>query len=145
MIYWDSSALLKLYIPEPDTPYFLQLVAGTDDQILTSTVAAIEILCATHRKESVGDLKPGGGAAAFEKFLDDVRVGRVIEIPYGRDVVEEARKLLKHTYGGPRRILIRSLDVIHVASAKVSGIKLVVATDARLRDAASLANMKLLP
>jgi predicted nucleic acid-binding protein len=145
MTYWDSSALLKLYILEPDTPYFLQLVAGTDDQILTSTIAAIEILCATYRKESAGDLKPGGAAAAFDKYLDDVRLGRIIEIPFGKDVVDEARKLLKHGYGSHRRILIRSLDIIHVASAKVSGTKLVVATDTRLRDAASHANMKVLP
>ena len=29
MSYWDTSALIKLYVPEPDTPYFLELLAGS--------------------------------------------------------------------------------------------------------------------
>jgi predicted nucleic acid-binding protein len=145
MHYWDTSALLKLYAPEPDSLYFLQLLARTDEQIITASVAAVEIQCALHRKEHLGDLKPGGAAAAIECYREDIRRGRVVEIPLGGDVLEEARKLISLAFGRKRRILVRSLDMIHLASAKAAGARLMVATDARLREVASLFELRLLP
>jgi predicted nucleic acid-binding protein len=143
--YGDTSALLKLYAPEPDSPFFLQLLARTDEQIFTASVAAVEIQCALHRKEHFGDLKPGGAAAAIECYREDIRCGRVIEIPFGRDVLEEASNLINLAFRRKRRILIRSLDIIHLASAKAAGVRLMIATDARLREVASLVELRLLP
>jgi uncharacterized protein len=143
MMYWDTSAILKLYVPEADSAYFLNLATRTEEQVLTSVIATMELLCAFERKERIGELKSGGATAAFEQFLNDTRRGRIIEIPYGRDVVEEARKLLGRI-SGPQA-LIRSLDMIHVASAIVAKAKSVVATDLRLRQVASCASLKLLP
>ena len=142
-MYWDTSAILKLYVRERDSDYFLNLVARAEEQFLTSAIASMELLCALERKERNGDLKSGGANAAFERFLNDTRRGRIVEIPYGRDVLEEARKLFG--YVSDRRILIRSLDMIHIASAIAVKAKSVVATDSRLRQVASLASVKLLP
>lgn len=143
MIYWDTSALLKLYASETDSPYFVHLATTTEDQVLTSAIASMELLCAFERKEQTGGLKSGGAKAAFEQFLGDTRRGRIIEVPYGRDVVEEARRLLALVTD--RGMLIRSLDMIHVASAIAVRAKSIVATDLRLRQVASFANMKVLP
>jgi len=82
MMYWDTSAILKLYVPEKDSAYFLDLIARTDEQVLTSAIASMELLCAFERKERDGDIKPGGADAAFDKFLNDTRRGRIIEVPY---------------------------------------------------------------
>ena len=143
MWYWDTSAILKLYIHERDSGYFLGLVSETEDQIVTSTIASIELLCALERKERNGDIKPGGAAAAFDRFLDDAGRGRIVEIPFGRDVIQEARRLIGLV--SHRRILIRSLDMIHVASAVAAKATCLVATDSRLRQVASLADLNLLP
>jgi predicted nucleic acid-binding protein len=134
---------MKLYVYETDTPYFVQLVTGTKEQVLTSSIASMELLCAFGRKERNGNLKSGGAKATFEQFLNDTQRGRIIEVPYSRDVVEEARKLLRLVTDP--RILIRSLDMIHLASAIAAKATSIAATDLRLRQVAAFANIKLLP
>lgn len=143
MFYWDTSAILKLYVPERDSSYFLNLIADTDHQVLTSTIAAMELLCAFERKEHTGDIKSGGADAAFDQFLLDIRKSRIIEVPYGGDVVQTARKLIGAV--AEQGILIRSLDLIHVSSAIAANARSVVATDLRLRQVAAIAGLRLLP
>ena len=64
-------------------------------------------------------------------------------MPYSRDVVVEAQKLLGVLSNA--RILIRSLDMIHVASAISAKATSIAATDLRLRQVAASAKIKLLP
>jgi len=64
--YWDTSALLKLYVPEHDSGYFLDLVVSSGRPIVSSAIAAAEILCTLYRKECAGDLKSGGGDGEVE-------------------------------------------------------------------------------
>ena len=145
MTYWDTSALLKLYITEDDSAYFLQILSEQAEPILSSEIAAVEVLCALHRKEQAGDLIPGGARAVFRQFLGDAGAGRIVTVPYGSDILAEAEKLVQLAFHRPRPVLIRSLDVIHVSSAAVSKAEAMVATDRRLREVASLVRMKVLP
>jgi hypothetical protein len=64
---------------------------------------------------------------------------------YGREVEEQAEKLLGLTFAQPRTILIRSLDLIHVSSALVNRADGMVATDGRLRALAVRAGLRVLP
>ena len=50
MMYWDTSALLKLYVAEDDSGYFIGLIAKIDQAIVCSAISAIEILSALYRK-----------------------------------------------------------------------------------------------
>jgi len=145
MIYWDTSALVKLYVAEADSPYFLQLITDTDDPVVSSAVVTTEILCVLYRKEQARALKPGAARCVYLKFGTDVRTGRILTIPYGRDVELEAEKLVRFVYTQPHPVLMRSLDVIHIATALSSRARTLAATDARLREAASLAGLNLLP
>lgn len=144
MIYWDASALLKLYVAEPDSPDF-DLIANTEDPIVSSAIVSTEVLCALYRKEHAGDLRPGAAKTVFRKFLSDAQTGRIILIPFGDDVVTKAEHLVKLAIEQPRPVLIRTLDVIHVSSALVSKARALVATDARLREVAALVRLKVLP
>ena len=143
MIYWDSCTLLKLYIPETDSDYFLDLIAATEEQVVTSAITSMELLCAFARKERNGHIKSGGAKAAFEQFMYDTRHGRIIEVPYGQDVVLQARNLLELLKS--QKLLIRSLDMIHLASAVSLKAGAIVTTDDRLRQIAILAKQRLLP
>lgn len=145
MIYWDTSAILKLYVAEEDSPNFLRLLASTEDQIVSSAIATMEMLCALHRKEHSGDLRPGGAEAIFRRFLADIEMGRIVTIPYGGDVMAEARKLVGLAFDRPRPLPVRSLDAIHVSSALVSKATALVATDKRVREIAALVRLKVLP
>jgi len=143
--YWDTSALLKLYIREPDSPYFLELVGGSEEPIVSCNIAEVEVLCALYRKEQAGDLKPGSGDILFEQFLSDISAGRIVSLPYGTDTIKEVRRLVKTVHNEKRPHLIRSLDAIHLASALLSRAKSLVTTDERLRDGAKRFGLEVLP
>lgn len=145
MIYWDTSALLKLYVSEPDSPYFLDLIRRSDEPILSCNIAEVEVLCALYRKEQAGDLKTGAAIALFEEFSTDLSAGRIVSIPYGTDTVQESRRLVKTVYEEKPPLSIRSLDAIHLASALLSKAKSVVTTDGRLREGAGLFGLEVLP
>lgn len=145
MAYWDTSALFKLYVRESDSPYFLKLAGEPAGEIATSTVSAAELLCAAYRKERAGELTPGGALAVFQAFLKDCAEGRIVAIPYGEDVIAAVGEVLKAAYLRPLPVMIRALDAIHAASAKAARAKTLVATDGRLREAAALVKLKVLP
>ena len=75
MAYWDTSALLKLYVDEPDSSEFWGLLLGSKHGVRTSTIARTEMYCALRKKETLKELKAGGAAALFDKFREDVANG----------------------------------------------------------------------
>ena len=144
MAYWDSSALLKVYISEPDSAYF-DRVSTTEGPVVCSAIATTEVLCALHRKDRAGELQAGSAGTVFQKFLSDAESGRIQMIPYGSEVVVEATRLVKLVFAQPRPVMLRALDAIHVSSALLARAKVVVATDRRLRAAALVAGLRVLP
>jgi predicted nucleic acid-binding protein len=144
-MYWDTSAILKLYVAEPDSPYFLALLADADRIVATSAITPIEILCALHRKERAGDLKRGASRTIFEKYVDDTEKGRIVEIPFGPSITTEADSFLELASDRRKPPMIRSLDAIHIASALAGRAKSLVTTDRRLAECARLARLKVLP
>jgi predicted nucleic acid-binding protein len=143
--YWDTSALLKLYLPEDDSGYFLDSVVTSDQPLVSSAIAAVEMLCALYRKESVGELKRGGALAAHQRFLGDSREGRIVLVPYGEQVFTAAEEIVRLAFRRARPVMVRSLDAIHVASALTARARVMVATDTRLRQVAAMAKLKLVP
>jgi predicted nucleic acid-binding protein len=75
MSYWDTSALVKLYVAEVDSPYFLQLLGNTDEPIVTSAIVTTEVLCVLYRKEQARGLKPGGAKTIYQKFKSSIGAG----------------------------------------------------------------------
>ena len=69
MIYWDTSALLKLYVAEPDSAYFLRLAEESEEPICSSAIVMTEALAAFHRKQHAGDLAARGGPGPFSASL----------------------------------------------------------------------------
>jgi predicted nucleic acid-binding protein len=144
--YWDTSALVKLYVAEDDSRTFLDLLVRMDEPIVSSAITTTEVLCTLHRKEHAGALKRGGARAVFRKFNSDVNEGRILAIPYSRAVQAEGERLVKLAFAQPKPIFVRSLDVIHVSTAMSSKATLMITTDdARLRDAAALVHLKVFP
>ena len=145
MTYWDTSALLKLYVLENDSAYFRHLVSKSNRPLFTSDIAKEETLCALYRKEFAGDLQGGAATALFTTFEADIEQGRIITVPKGTDVLAEAKKVLTAAYAETPPLFIRSLDAIHVASALSVQAATLVATDKRLRETAELMGLKVLP
>ncbi len=142
---WDTSALVKLYVTEPDSADFLALVAGTGRAIRTSDLARVELYSTLSRKEGAGELPRGRADQLYGFFLAHLSAGMIVSVPLGADVLAEAKVLVKAAHSQQPPLLIRSLDALHVASAVVSGSQTMVATDTRLRAVAQLSGLRLFP
>ncbi len=147
MIYWDTSALFKLYVKELDSKYFLDLVASSEPPIFTSSITSQEVLCSLYRKQSIGDLKNGSAERLYNRFTQDVSSGRITLITNNSQVISKSRELVTALYAheGEDPLYLRSLDLIHLASALSIKTKKLVATDKRLREAAARMKLELFP
>ena len=145
MNYWDTSALLKVYVQETDSAYFLNLLSNSTTPLFTANVTQTEILGALHRKEQVRDINPGAANALFKQLLADESAGRIIMIPGGKDIIAETEELVKKVYSQPKPIMLRSLDAIHIASALTVNASTLFTTDKRLKEASLLMGLEVLP
>ncbi len=134
MIYWDSSVLLKLYVPEPDSECFLSLVSRDEQPVCSSSIATVEIRCAVSRKERSGEIKPGSVTSILRKFKADCGSGRIGLVPYGEDVLARSEQVVRLAFRPPHAVIVRSLDVLLIALALLVGAKTMIATDTRLRE-----------
>ena len=98
-----------------------------------------------YRKERKQELKSGGAKAALQRFRADSVAGRLVVVPYGEDVTAAAARIVEQAYLSAQPVMLRSLDAIHVASATIVRAKVMVVTNARLRDFAAMARMRVLP
>jgi predicted nucleic acid-binding protein len=144
MSYWDSSALVKLYAREPDSPLFLaHLRAGV--AIVTSQIGRLELWTTLCRKEATGDLGPGDAARALADFDTDSASGLLRVDALGPSVTRQFESTISRFYGARPAVPLRTLDAIHVATAITAGESQFVATDRRLRDVVIALGMSVFP
>ena len=122
-VYLDASALVKLILPEPETPALRTFLAGAA-AITSSRLAHVEVLRAVARFAQPGD----------EEHANKVLEG-VLTIE-----LDERIGILAATVSPS---LLRSLDAIHLASALVvrEEVDSMVTYDRRLADAARAAGI----
>ena len=144
MLFWDTSAILKLYVDEPDAKPFRTL-AQRPEILIISAFGVHELHCAFHRKEFVKALRPGMAEVLYAAFRDEIERGYFRLIEYSRSVQQRAVEVVRACYGANEPVLIRSLDALQLASALAAGATDIVATDTRMRHGAALVGMKVFP
>jgi predicted nucleic acid-binding protein len=144
MLFWDTSAVLKLYVDEPDARPFRTL-AQTPESLFISAFTVHELHCALHRKEIVKALKPGMAEVLYQTFRDEVEGDYFKLIAYTSRVEQHALKVVRDCYAAKQPVLVRVLDALQLASALAAGATDIVSTDARMRQGAALLGMKLFP
>lgn len=120
-VYFDSSALIKRVVAEPESDAlvdFLDDCYDRDDVLASSSLAWVEVSRAVLARVT----SPGDAGA----LIDDAMSG-VDERPMSADVISVARRI--------EPMVLRSLDALHLASAVVIDADLVVTYDDRLADA----------
>lgn len=127
LLYLDSSALVKLVNPEPESRSLKELLADWPERI-SSALARVEVLRATRR---------AGGDEDSLRRAEKV-VGRVGLIRLDHTVLDEASSL------GPPEL--RPLDAIHLATALSVGEDLggMVCYDTHLTKAATGSGIEVL-
>jgi predicted nucleic acid-binding protein len=130
--------VLKLYCPEADSPKYLERVALAADPIVSSVLVISELLFAFLQKELRGGISQGSAGALYNALLEDVEQGKFTLIPMGEDVRNESRYVAEICYRANPPISLRTLDGLHLASARLARCKEILSTDVRLRAAAAL-------
>jgi len=136
-IYWDTSALLKLYAPEPDSEHFRSMLRAQTEAVAISFLHRVELNFAFTAKELRGKIAQGGARRLHEWFLRHREEGRFLEIPRGEDVAHHARVALDTCCKSNPPVMLRSLGGIHLGAVLAVGIRKIKTTDTRLRASAA--------
>jgi predicted nucleic acid-binding protein len=141
-VYWDTSALVKLYAPEPDSGDYLRLLIEQPEDVAVSFLHRVELYFALGGKESRGEIAPGSAKRLFQLFEEHLRSGRYFLIPWGDDVALEAQRLLDASLRATPPVMLRSLDGLHLGAMRAARLRSVVTADLTMRDAAGIADVR---
>jgi predicted nucleic acid-binding protein len=137
VIYFDSSALVKLLVEEEGSDLAAELWDGCDAAV-SSRLAYPEVRAALAAAGRNHDLDPAGQAAAQDAWEEYWSATRPVELTQA--VEQNAGEL------APRHAL-RGADAVHLASALALGQPglILAAWDRRLRDGAQAAGLAITP
>ncbi len=136
-IYLDSSALAKLYVPEPESDGLDAFLRGRRD-LLISELAITEVLSAVARKRREGMLTAAQAFEIRDAVLADADSGSFYRLDLNPSVHRQAERLLLNI----ESVALRTLDALHVALALRGSATYIVTFDARMRAAALHAGLK---
>lgn len=144
MSYWDTSCLIKLYTPEPDSSRFRNhLAAGAT--CVTCDIAPLEFWATVRRKEAEGVLAPGEARMVQSALEADLVSGIIVMNPCDDGVRTQFDAVVDACHAMRPAIFIRTNDAIHLAAARCAGETEIVATDKRLREAALALGLTVFP
>lgn len=138
-IYLDSSALAKLYVPEPESDALEALLRGRRD-LMISQLAITEVLSAVARRRREGMLTAAHALAIRDAILADADSGSFHRLDLSPVVHREAERLSLHVESVP----LRTFDALHIAMALLGSATHVATYDTRMRAAAPYAGLKVL-
>jgi predicted nucleic acid-binding protein len=122
--YVDTSALAKWYLNEPRSDEF-ERFAQRHTRLAISRLALIEMRSLLARRRRAGDLTRPFERAVAVALADDVR-SAVLEVhPIDDAVALEAERILARA----RRVPLRTLDALHLATARMAGAERFVTAD----------------
>jgi predicted nucleic acid-binding protein len=132
--------LLKLYLPEPGSDEFNEIVEGRDD-VLVSDLAVTEIVSAAARR-----LRQGSLPREAARRLQHAILGRLDEGVYHRvELTREVHRRAEHLLLTLEDTPLRAADALHLALAATARAASLASFDARLVVAARAAGLAVYP
>lgn len=139
MIYLDTSCLVKLYYPEPESARIAALVQGKP--VCHNSLHELEFHNALQLKVFAATATPAQAAAALALVTADIRSGVLVSPGIDwKDVFAEAVRLAD---GHTGTIGCRSLDILHCAAASLLSATEFVTNDARQKRLAATLGLNL--
>ena len=126
--YLDTSFLFKFYLTEQESPDALAWLHQYQDPVWISPLSDIELIAAFSRNDSAI-----AGRKAIDHYLEDLESGLYRKLEMDAAVFENAQNIAQQhawQYG------LRSLDILHLATAVRHGIASFGSFDNRQSDAA---------
>jgi predicted nucleic acid-binding protein len=144
MHYWDTSALVKLYVTEPDSAQFAAHSTLTP-LLICSELSRWEFFRVLVRKETEGMIPRDGTQTIYSKFLSDVSAGEIRLTPMDRALESRFQQVVSRLHSLTPPLLVRTFDGIHIANADLHGATEFVATDTNLRKCAAAIGLNVFP
>jgi predicted nucleic acid-binding protein len=132
-VYLDTSALAKLYVPEPDSATLEAAVVGRRD-LIVSDLAVTELASTIARRAREGDLSAAHAQRLYQRVLRDRARGEFRHAELTANVHRDAERLL---LGLGRRVALRAADALHLALAAAHEARVLITFDRRMRTAAA--------
>ena len=132
--------MLKLYLPEPGSDEFNEIVEGRDD-ILVSDLVVTEIVSAAARRLRQGSLPREAARRLQHAILGRLDEGVYHRVELTRDVHRRAEHLLLTLEHTP----LRAAHALHLALAATARAASLASFDARLVAAARAAGLAVYP
>jgi hypothetical protein len=139
-LYLDASALVKLYLPEPDSDALDAAIQGHSD-LIVSDLAITEIVSAISRRRREGTLDGISCARLHRKILADIEGGLYVKNELLPEIHREAERFLQAIDD----IALRAADALHLALASLAGAAAIVTYDPKLAAAATRIGLNSLP
>ena len=142
MRYWDTSALLKLYVTESDSARFRSHASATGP-VLTGDIARWELFVVLQRKEAAADISKGAAQVFYGQFETDILTGRVVILTADAKQISGFQGLVEKLFQQQPPLLVRTLDALHLAAAQAGLAAEFVTTDQRQAQAAAALGLPL--
>jgi predicted nucleic acid-binding protein len=127
-VYFDSALIAKFYLNEPGRESVRELARKTG-VVVTSGIAVAEISAAFHRKLREGSVDKKLFNALQGQFQHDVNSGLWRLIGPTEALLDEVRTLF---FRLDRSVFLRSLDALHLITAKAEHFKRIYSNDRHL-------------
>ena len=139
-LYCDTSALLKLYLPEPGSDEFNEVVEGRGD-VIVSDLAVTEFISALARSRRQGSLPRDAARRLQHAILGRLDQGVYHRVELTRDVHRRAEQFLLSL----PETRLRAADALHLALATSARAASLASFDARLAAAARAVGLATYP
>ncbi len=144
MSYWDTSCIIKLYTPEPDSVVFRDFLEK-GATCVTSDLTPLEFWATVRRKESEGVLASGEALKVQTALEADLADEAILMKTCFAAVKARYHMIVDQCHSRVPPIFIRTNDALHLAAALCAGETEIVATDKRLREAALALGLTVFP
>ncbi|MDD5260746.1 MAG: type II toxin-antitoxin system VapC family toxin [Methylacidiphilales bacterium] len=130
-MYLDSSIIVKLLTPEPDSEHYIALVDGQPSASLE--LAYTEVFSALLAKERNGRITFEARQAAWTGFTRQVNSAELKLLPADSTSFRKAQQMMQSCHPA---VPLRSLDALHLAACDLAQDFPLVTNDARMMAAA---------
>lgn len=138
--YYDTGVVLKLYTPEPESASVQRFVRRRNEPLFLNALHRSECLSAFHLKVFRGECDQETAASAIADFEDDISNGVIQLVGIDWDLAWSTCRELANAHAS--RSGCRTLDTLHVACARVLGLREFMTTDQRQQQLAQRVGMR---
>jgi predicted nucleic acid-binding protein len=111
ILFFDTSALVKLFHREEGTDVVVSLIKDPANRVWLSELARLEFVCALHRRYRMNEIDEGQLKNALDGFSSEFSHLNTRKI--GSAVLDEAETLVNRL---GKSVGLRALDAIHLAT-----------------------------